>query len=108
MREFVRRVSRVCAGVDAAGRYDALEEDRVPDRVEAVDADCFPGLQAEGVEARGELADHLVGLAGGNGVFGVEGADVDLGVSVLGRGRVFLWLVSGGVGDIRHTGSSQS
>ena len=60
------------------------------------------------MKAGGELADYFVRLASGDGVFGVEGADVDLGVSVLGRGRVFLWLVSGGVGDIRHTGSSQS
>ena len=60
------------------------------------------------MEASGELADDGAGAPGGDVVGGAQGVDVDLGVSVLGRGRVFLWLVSGGVGDIRHTGSSQS
>jgi hypothetical protein len=35
------------------------------------------------------LADYLVGLAGGDGVLGVQGVDVDLGVLVLGRGWFF-------------------
>jgi hypothetical protein len=78
VRELVRRVRRVRARVDAAGRHDALEEDGVPDAVEGVDADCFAGAQAEGAEAGGELPDYFVRLAGGDGVFGVEGVDVDL------------------------------
>jgi hypothetical protein len=52
-----------------------------------VDADCFPRLEAQGAEAGGELADYGAGLAGGDGVGGVEGVDVDLrGMLVLGSG----------------------
>ena len=41
------------------------------------------------MKAGGELADYFVRLASGDGVFGVEGVDVDLGcVSIDSRGKV--------------------
>jgi hypothetical protein len=65
-----------------------------------VDADCFPRLEAQGAEAGGELADYGAGLAGGDGVGGVEGVDVDLrGMLVLGFGFVLGKVVGGSGGD---------
>lgn len=83
MRQLVRRVGRVGSGVDAASGDDAEEEDRVPDVVERMDADAFAWLKAEGLEARGELADGSAGGARGDVVLGLEGIDVDLVVSVI-------------------------
>lgn len=72
-------VSRVRPRVDSACCYHALEEDRVPDAVEGVDADCFAGLESQGAETCCELSDCLVCEAGGDGVGGIKGVDVDLG-----------------------------
>ena len=78
MRQLVSRIRRIRACVDAAGRYDAEEEDRVPYVVEGVDADALAALQAQGLEAGGELADGGARAAGGDVVGSVQGGDVDL------------------------------
>lgn len=51
------RVSWISAGIDATRRDDSKEEDWVPDVVEGVDADALSGLQADSLEACGELSD---------------------------------------------------
>lgn len=78
MRKFMRRVRRVCPGIDASSGDDAEEENRIPDGVEGVDADAVAFLQAQGFEACCELADGFVCEAGGDEGGGGEGVDVDL------------------------------
>lgn len=48
-----------------------------------MDADAVAWLKAEGLEARGELADGSAGGARRDVVLGLEGIDVDLVVSVI-------------------------
>lgn len=64
MRQFMSRVSRVGSSVDSSRRHDAEEEDRVPDVVERVDADCLAWLQTYGFEACDQLADDSQGPTG--------------------------------------------
>ena len=79
VRQFVSRVSRVRACIDATCCYDAEEKDWVPDVVERVDADAIAALEAYGPETSGELTDGFEGAAGGDIVVGgVKGGDVDL------------------------------
>jgi len=51
------------------------------------------------METGGELADCDAGLTGGDGVFGVQGVDVNLGVLVSG-GRLITSNSQVGFGDI--------